>query len=77
MEAKEDSLSINRKMKDITTAVSNTSSNCLRSVEQNVIVARVTHGAQKHKSFIDRYKFISEQFDAYEEVILRKYNIKK
>ena len=73
----EDSLSINKKMKDITTAVSNICSKNLRSVEQNVIVARVTHGAQRYKSFISRYKFISEQFDAYEEVILRKYNIKK
>jgi len=72
-----DFLSINKKMKDIATAVSNICSKDLRSVEQNVIVARVTCYASKHKSFIDRYKFISEQFDSYEEVILRKYNIKK
>jgi hypothetical protein len=73
----EDSLSINKKVNDITTGVSNICSKDLRSVEQNVIVAKVTHSTSKYKTYLERYKFISEQFDAYEEVILRKYNIKK
>ena len=70
-------LSINKKMKDIETGISNIISADNRSLEQNVIVAKATHGIVGKRAFIDRYKFLSELFDSYEEVVLKKYNIKK
>ena len=70
-------LSINKKMKDIATGVSNIINKDNRSLEQNIIVAKATHGIVGKHAFVDRYKFLSELFDSYEEVVLKKYNIKK
>lgn len=70
-------LSINKKMKDIETGISNIISADNRTLEQNTIVAKATNGVVGKYTFIDRYKFLSELFNSYEEVILKKYNIKK
>lgn len=70
-------LSINKKMKDIETGISNIISADNRTLEQNTIVAKATSGVVGKYTFIDRYKFLSELFNSYEEVVLKKYNIKK
>lgn len=73
---KQDVFGINKKMKDIETGVSNICAKDKRTLEQNVIIAKATHGIVGINNFTDRYKFLSDLFNAYELATLKKYNIK-